>query len=346
MPGRTPLLLLSAAALALCVCAAQPALYVRPGLSVRPGPPEGEIRLEFVAVGDFGTGDYHAAAVARQITEAMKRMPPPRFLLALGDNFYEKGVRGPSEADRAFDRVIDATGYGPLMREARVPAYLIPGNHDHQGSVQTQRDAGRRRYGDLWRHPIDSTDAFLPRRVSLPQERPAIDLILVDSEAMISARDDHAFHRHVAVLDSLLRISTAPWRVLAAHHPVRSVGKHARRRIPFSHLFLKQDMGSKRYRRYIAAMKDLLVRRKVHLCLYGHDHSLQVFQPPGQGTPVHIVSGAGGKSSPVKPLPATDDLLYAQQAYGFFRVAVADGLLSYAAVDTSGAVLFSGRITR
>lgn len=333
-------------ALTLCVCSAQPPLYIRPGLTPLPDPPPGEARVEFAAVGDFGTGDRHAAAVARQVVAVTKRMSPHRFLLALGDNFYGKGIRGPSDADGAFDRVIDATGYGGLMRQDRVPICLIPGNHDHQGSVQTQREAGRRRYGDLWQFPIDSVDAFLPKRISLPQVRPVVDLILIDSEAMISAPDNDAFSRHVAVLDSLLRASTAPWRILAAHHPVRSVGNHARRRIPLSHIFSRQEMDNKHYQRYVAALEDILSRHTVHLCLYGHDHSLQALRAPQPGSPVHVVSGAGGKSSPVKPLPPGEDLLYAQQTYGFFRVAVSDSAIAYAAVDTTGAVLFSGRITR
>ena len=324
-------------------CTTQPSIYVRPGLQAPPEIPEENIRIEFAAVGDFGTGDIRAKAVASRIAASMIKRDIPRFILFLGDNFYEHGIGGPADAEKSFQRAIDFPGYGRLMSRHRIPIYIIPGNHDHRGSVQTQREFGRQRYGDLWRHPIDSLDLFLPKLVRFPEENPAIDMVLVDSEVMIDHPSPRMFHRHISVLDSLLSLSSAPWRIVAAHHPIRSVGRHANWPAFFA-MFSRQELKNKHYKRYAVAIDSVLVRRGVHFFLSGHDHSLQVFRSPGK--PVHIISGAGGKSSPVSPLPPAGDLYYANQIYGFFRLTVADSSITYAAIDTRGKVTFSDRIIR
>lgn len=142
-------------------------------------------------------------------------------------------------------------------------------------------------------------------------------------------------------LRQLLRASSLRngivWRVLALHHPWYSVGEHGgwslwddvENRVVYLpncdkdsnvvHWFINevdpQDLCAKKYQQMLDSIKSVIrgSGAKIHLTLAGHEHNLQLLSYPNRESEcancptVHVISGAGGKSTIVKfPSPPNE----------------------------------------
>ena len=85
----------------------------------------GRSELTFLIFGDWGRGgEFHQSDVANQMgLAATKRRC--RFIVSVGDNFYEKGVR--SADDPQWKSSFEGVYTAPSLN---VPWYAILGNHD------------------------------------------------------------------------------------------------------------------------------------------------------------------------------------------------------------------------
>jgi len=90
-------------------------------------------RVRFALVGDTGTGDSHAHAIAQRITALHDAKPLDAFIM-LGDNIY---ADDPFPA--SFLRCI-VYPFEPLLRR-RVPFHAILGNHDFDDSLEDQMES-------------------------------------------------------------------------------------------------------------------------------------------------------------------------------------------------------------
>ena len=94
----------------------------------------GSARECFLAVGDWGMGDETPAQ--REVAAAMDRVAAEcgaKWVLSLGDNFYEWGVENLQDAlwrSHFFDVY---TGHA-----LQIPWYLALGDHDHCGNVSAE----------------------------------------------------------------------------------------------------------------------------------------------------------------------------------------------------------------
>ena len=91
--------------------------------------------LTFLVFGDWGRGgDFHQRDIADQmgLTAAKRHC---RFIVSVGDNFYEKGVQTATDPHwkSSFEAVYTAPSLG-------VPWYVTLGNHDYKGRPQAQLD--------------------------------------------------------------------------------------------------------------------------------------------------------------------------------------------------------------
>ena len=93
--------------------------------------------ISFFALGDTGKSTSRRRRVVRGMVDQASRTRLD-FVMLLGDNFYESGVR--SVNDRLWQREFERP-FGEL--ELRVPFYAALGNHDHKGSIQAQIDYSR-----------------------------------------------------------------------------------------------------------------------------------------------------------------------------------------------------------
>lgn len=255
-------------------------------------------------------------------------------LLLLGDNAY--GSDSPLRLGR-WVRGKSRGGLGGLDQrdgEAQLAAQLavlggadlwvVPGNHDWY--------AGRR----AWRHERDRVVASGARW--LAGEEPCdgrtagallehATVLGLDSMAAFRCRGGAALFT-----DELAQEPAAGWWVIAAHHPLATIGKHAGRSVT------GQDADGPRYhRRWSDALRGVPDPSRV-LLVAGHDHLLALL-PDRDGFPLQIVSGAGsieqdGANRTAHPLRHTDRWT---RGAGFVVLDLTDGAAVATMVDAGGA---------
>lgn len=102
--------------------------------------------LTFLAVGDWGRdGAFGQTQVAERMGESGAAIGA-RFIVSVGDNFYEDGVTGVDDPiwRTSFEEVYTA----PALQ---APWYVALGNHDYHGDTQAQIDYSRK--SPRWRLP-------------------------------------------------------------------------------------------------------------------------------------------------------------------------------------------------
>eukprot|EP01065_Artemidia_motanka_P012691 TRINITY_DN16_c0_g4_i1.p1 TRINITY_DN16_c0_g4~~TRINITY_DN16_c0_g4_i1.p1 ORF type:complete len:359 (+),score=141.78 TRINITY_DN16_c0_g4_i1:66-1079(+) len=80
--------------------------------------------LDFLSIGDWGDSG------AKQIAPAMGTYSP-EFVLAIGDNFYDTGVKGVN--DTQFKTKFEDTFTAPSLQS--IPWFVTAGNHDYYGGT-------------------------------------------------------------------------------------------------------------------------------------------------------------------------------------------------------------------
>ncbi len=229
--------------------------------------------LRFLAVGDWGRdGASHQRDVAAQMGRTAQAIDA-RFILSVGDNFYENGVASTQDPQwkTSFEEVYVAAA---LQR----PWYVTLGNHDHRGSPQAQIDYSAT--SPRWRMP----SAYF--KVSGAELGfPDLDLFGLDTTPIVSPLAARATgDAQLAWLDAELARSTAPWKLVFGHHTTFSGGDHG-------------NTG-----RLVDDLKPLLERHGVQAYLNGHDHDLQHIEVDGVS---YICTGAGSETRPVKAIAGT-----------------------------------------
>lgn len=227
--------------------------------------------LRFLVVGDWG-GCRGAepqvkianamAAIAAPTKSDTESRPAVSFVLALGDNFYRRGVD--SVDDPRFK-----TSFEEMYAQSslQVPWYLIAGNRDHKGNIQAQIDYTK--LSTRWRFPAlhYTVTSQLPLAGG---ETATIQFIFLDTMLYLGPNNE----QQDMWLEDTLRTSTADWLFVCGHHPVYSGGRHG----PTPRL--------------VAQLRPLLIKYKVAAYMCGHDHNLQHIEDES-GAVDYFVSGAG-----------------------------------------------------
>ncbi len=274
--------------------------------------------LNFVTIGDWGRG---GAEKQREVGQQMGRSAEAigsRFVISVGDNFYEDGVSGlddPQWQD-SFETIYDAASL-------QTPWHVILGNHDYRGDVEAQL-----RYGDTharWNMPA----RYFVRTETLPDGAQA-DLFFIDTSPMIAAYrhskvriDSQDVPAQLAWLDRALGQSTAPWKIVIGHHPIHTV------------------TGGKRDQKdLIAMLLPILQAHRVPLYINGHDHNLQMIDRDGI---TFITCGAGSLTSKVK---AAGDGQFSSDQHGFMTTALTSDAFSFSFVNEAGTTLYQSTVPR
>ncbi|XP_064293347.1 tartrate-resistant acid phosphatase type 5 isoform X2 [Phalacrocorax carbo] len=243
------------------------------------GSPEGAV--QFLAVGDWGGIPDPPFTTPREVATAaaMGRTATDlgaNFVLALGDNFYYKGVQ--DEWDPRFQETFERVFTAPGLQE--LPWFVLAGNHDHAGNVTAQLAYGHR--SPRWHFP----HYYYSLRLSLPGTNVSARLLVLDTVMLCGGGDDfgvgntpsgpqdaEAAAAQLAWLRG--RLSSARhdrYVLVAGHYPVWSVAEHG----PTACL--------------VRLLRPLLRHHRVTAYLCGHDHNLQFLEEGGVG---YVVSGAG-----------------------------------------------------
>ena len=207
-------------------------------------PPAHSQPLRFIAFGDFGEGTLFQQALGEQMAKTYQQSPFSLALL-LGDNIYPNGDIK-KLAPTHFEHP-----YSALIRQ-KVKFVAAIGDHDdHQG------------------HQVDEMAYFkMPNDYYQVSQGP-VDFFILNTTYFVRNPAQQAW------LKTALANSHARWKIVAAHHPIYSSGRHGH-----------QTEGLRRI------LEPILVQGHADLYLAGHDHDYERFAST-QGV-TYIISGGGG----------------------------------------------------
>jgi acid phosphatase len=276
--------------------------------------------LKFLVVGDWGrNGERNQTEVATQMARAAKTLSP-RFVISVGDNFYEDGVADIHDPQwqTSFERVYA----DPALQ---VPWYVILGNHDYRGNCEAQLAYGASSH--RWQMPA----RYFQQSHRLADGTTA-DFFYLDTSPMLGIyHDDHQMGpqiraqdvpRQLAWFKAALAASTAQWKIVFAHHPIYSGGIHS-------------DTAE-----LIQNILPLLHEHQVQVYFNGHDHDLQ-----------HLVAGklnlfCSGAGSEVRFTFNTQFTKFSKAIPGFTTVNLAADTMDVRMIDHHGRQLYQVTIPR
>lgn len=275
--------------------------------------------LNFLVFGDWGRdGQKEQRAVAEQMGIAAAAIGA-KFVISVGDNFYEDGVKSANDPQwqTSFEKVYTA----PSLQ---VPWWVALGNHDYHGNVQAQIDYSKT--DRRWNMP-----ARYFTHTETVDANTKVDFFFLDTTPMAKAEKEPGIMAaslkdqdpavQVAWLDAALKNSTAPWKIVVAHHPVFSGGEH----------------GDTPY--LVKHIQPLLEKHGVRVFFNGHDHDLQHL---AAGKVNYFCSGAGSK---VRESKATKQTKFVKGSTpGFVTAALTADELVVRMLDAEGRMLYTASV--
>jgi acid phosphatase len=266
---------------------------------------DAEPSISFCAFGDWGQKSQTLSDVVATL-RATGHARESDFILLLGDNFYDDGIR--STRDRRWARSFESAFPGEGFD---LPFHAVLGNHDHMGNVAAQVEYSA--INTRWRMP-----AFYYKESFGPPGRPLVDVFCLDTTPLHVG--ERSARNQLLWLEERLTSSKARWRVVAGHHPLLSGG----------------TSGS--LVRSRKELTELFERYRVHVYLSGHDHDLELLHAPGGW--LQVVSGSNSRPRKVGWL---EESLLVSDEPGYVRVtATLDDLyLEYVTVQRGVCATFS-----
>lgn len=278
--------------------------------------------VSFLLVGDWGRhGKHHQGFVADQMARTAQAINS-RFVVSVGDNFYENGVESVTDPQwqSSFEAVYTA-------ESLQTPWHVILGNHDYRGNVQAQLDYTKQ--SKRWRMP----DRYYMDVVTLPGGARAAFYYLdtspfirkyYGSRVRVEGQNTQA---QLDWLDAKLAASTAEWNIVIGHHPIYTA--HAPE---YGHDHDQPDL--------IARLNPILQKHNVPIYINGHDHLLQAVKMDDIS---YVCTGAGSET--YTPGPAIRGG-FISGSHGFMVAHLSGSQLDYALVDETGATLYARSVIR
>jgi tartrate-resistant acid phosphatase type 5 len=276
--------------------------------------------LNFLALGDWGrNGEQDQMDVALQMAKTGGQSNV-RFVLAVGDNFYENGVTSVDDPhwQNSFEKVYTA----PSLQ---VPWYVILGNHDYHGNCDAQ--IAYSKISPRWNMP-----ARYYTRVERFGAGGEVEFFFIDTTPMAKAGDDKSISlspehskensKQLAWLEAALEKSKSPWKIVVGHHPIYSGGIHGDTPYLVEHVL------------------PLLEKYGVQVYFNGHDHDLQHLQA---GKLNLFCTGAGSK---VRPTHSTDRTKFAKSCSGFTAISLQADQMEVRMIDDHGQLLYTTIVPR
>ena len=255
--------------------------------------PEDGTVLKFVAVGDVGTGKRAQYAVARAMARRWQSSPFPLALMT-GDNVYEEG-----EIERINE--VFETPYAELLQDG-VTFQVVLGNHDLRSNEGNDQVA----------YPGFN----MPDRYYTLKKQSVQFFALDTNQAHINDGPGRAaWNDQLRWLRAELEGSSAPWKIVFAHHPIYSSGQHGS----------DHDLKS--------VLSPLFEEYDVQLYINGHDHNYERTEPINGTT--YITSGNGAK---LRRVGRSNWTAYAESRLGFAAFDVYPDRIVISAVGTNNEV--------
>lgn len=217
--------------------------------------PSSNLSFTFAAHGDSAT--IHSSSELAQFESVNARMTAinPAFVMLLGDNVYDSGTH--TELDARLDGSLVPINSALIRNRIE---YFCMGNHD--AGTLSGLPSLQNYYCPI--PALGITSPVAPPAGETPEKNYSFDygnlhIAVIDSTAWGGPGNSVARANAItAWLDADLAASTAPWKIVAAHHPPKS---------NFGHSDTGQGMA--------AQLVPVLVNRGVDLLLVGHSHNYQ-----------------------------------------------------------------------
>jgi tartrate-resistant acid phosphatase type 5 len=278
--------------------------------------------LTFLSTGDWGmSGNFFQRQVGHSMGAWAEHLGS-RFVVAVGDNFYDKGVQSVSDPlwKTCYEDIYSA-------KSLHTPWHAVLGNHDYGGVPQAQIDYSG--VSKRWRMP-----ARYYTRTERTPDGSAVDMFFLDTTPMLNGyrnrAEDTPFRANarsqdVAAqlrwLNGALAASRAPWKIAFGHHPVFSGGEHGDTR------------------ELVADLKPMFERYGVQAYICGHDHDLQQID---RGV-TYVCTGAGATT---RKAGSTEGTKFTSAEAGFTAYRLTAERLTIDFIDNKGAVLHTAQISR
>jgi len=277
--------------------------------------------LNVIVFGDWGrNGQANQVEVAAQMALASQKNQT-RFVLSVGDNFYEHGVA--SAEDPQWQSSFEKVYHAPSLQ---IPWQVILGNHDYHGNCEAQIAYGQT-------HPRWQMPARYYVKSCPVDSATTADFFYLDTTPMIRAYHENARTREavgtqdvkkqLAWFESALAASRAQWKIVIGHHPIYSGGEHG-------------DTAE-----LVDLILPLLQRYQVQAYFNGHDHDLQHLQA---GSVNFFCSGAGSEVRPA--VKAMEHTRFAKSCSGFTTVRIQADRMQVEMIDLHGTRVYAAAVPR
>jgi tartrate-resistant acid phosphatase type 5 len=277
--------------------------------------PGSEKGLNFLIFGDWGrNGERDQREVAAQMALAAKAIKP-RFIVSVGDNFYEDGVA--SATDPQWQTSFENVYRDPAFQ---VPWQVILGNHDYHGNCDAQLEYAR--IHPRWNMPA----RYFLQNYQIDGATTA-DFFYLDTSPMVKSYwhkgktkaqvSTQDVPKQLEWFKGALAASKAKWKIVIGHHPIYSGGEHG-------------DTVE-----LIENVLPLLHEHKAQVWFNGHDHDLQ-----------HLVAGdlnlfCSGAGSEFRPTKDTVHTKFADACSGFTAVSLQADKMVVRMTDNHGQLLYT-----
>lgn len=259
-------------------------------------------QLNFLVMGDWGglPGPIWSTPAEHSTADAMNQEAAKigaTFALALGDNFYENGIKTDEHDSRFKHTFEDVFDGGNLKAENFFK--VLAGNHDHYGNVSAQ--IAYSAISDRWHFPslyyswVETGPDFTAEFVQLDtvtlsgdSSDPITGEEMLGTDPRMAPADPIAAGEQYAWLNATLAASTADFIFVSGHFPVWSVCEHG-------------PTGS-----LVTTLKPILEAHGVSAYFAGHDHCEEHIDDNG-GVQYHVVGAAnqnGGNDKNKDKIPA------------------------------------------
>lgn len=320
-------------------------------------PPDAEVpapAVRFIVLGDQGTGGEAQYAVA----QAMERVCLERgcdFAVALGDNIYPAGPKGPD--DPQFDEKFERP-YANLT----FPFWMALGNHDNSedpagtgatGGLGLWYQAGEHEVAYAKRTDRASEKWMLPDRhytfhagglgashlagfVALDTNTLLFHDVAFPPEAVESVQKQSAW------VDGAVAAVAAgsAWTFAFGHHGYISNGPHGDAGSYDGLAGVPGQSGD-----YAKAFFEEHICGLVDVYLFGHDHDLQWLEPVPSCGATHFI-GSGGGGAGIYGLEGTHPARFQAESHGFWWIEVEGDAVRAMAFDDEARLLFEDTLLK
>jgi len=265
------------------------------------------LEAQFIAFGDWGTGDANQLAVASALHQYCQSASCD-FAFLLGDNFYPTGVTGTSDAQWQ-------SKFRDVYGDMGLSFYALLGNHDWDPPAEAQAEIEYSLLDSSWEMPA----AYYSE--SFPSEDDALlEVFVINSNDFKDNLEEQAW------LNGRIDQSTARWKIVAFHHPIYSNSSN--------HPADEKQI--------YAALKPLICG-KADLLLSGHDHLFSHLRNAAENCGYdQLIVGTGGKSLYASSGSAgSAEILYTESSFGFAHFSLSQETITLRFIRADGAEAYS-----